>query len=265
MKLKKYMFSIVCICMVFSVVYMCQIKKNRVVSGKEMYRGFILDNVLDGKIHYNLYVPKTYDGTKPYALYVTLPGYEGLYFQGVGQNLKSEEFAFEAQKYNKEMIVVAPQLEDWQETSANQTIKLVKYLLQTYNIDPLKVYANGYSGGAETMSLVLEKEPDLFRAYLHCSSKWDGKMDALISKRVPVYLVVGKNDEYYGSKPTRDIYKKMYKAYEQEGLTKSEIDTLLVLDIKDHSYFTSKGYDHEHGGGVLFAKDSKIMRWLFSK
>ena len=45
------------------------------------------------------------------------------------------------------MIVVAPQLSDWGETSANQTIALVEYFLKHYNIDPAKVYANGYYDG----------------------------------------------------------------------------------------------------------------------
>ena len=58
-----------------------------VTAGSEEYRGFLLDNVLhsqsEGDIHYNVYIPDSYDGTKEYALYVTLPGYQGLYFQGV--------------------------------------------------------------------------------------------------------------------------------------------------------------------------------------
>ena len=33
-------------------------------------------------------------------LFLTLPGYEGLYFQGMGQNLHSEDFAFESLNYN---------------------------------------------------------------------------------------------------------------------------------------------------------------------
>ena len=45
------------------------------------------------------------------------------------------------------MIVVAPQLSDWGETSANQTIALVEYFLKHYNIYPSKVDANGYSDG----------------------------------------------------------------------------------------------------------------------
>ena len=114
----------------------------------------MIDNVYhspnDGDIHFNVYVPESYDGGKPYALFFTLPGYEGLYFQGVARNLEAEAFGFEAQKYNPEMIIVAPQLSDWRETSASQTIALLEYFLEEYNIDRERVYANGYSGGGET-------------------------------------------------------------------------------------------------------------------
>lgn len=122
-----------------------------VTAGTEKYRDFLIDNVFhsvsEGDIHYNAYIPETYDGTKPYALYFTLPGYGGLYFQGVAANIKTEEFGFEAMKYNEEMIIVAPQLTDWGETSANQTIALVEYFLEQYNVDRDKVYGSGYSGG----------------------------------------------------------------------------------------------------------------------
>ena len=83
-----------------------------------------------------------------------MPGYEGLYFQGVAANIRSEDFGFEAQKYNSEMIIVAPQLNDWGETSADQTIALVEYFLEHYNIDQEKVYASGYSGLRLTFRLV---------------------------------------------------------------------------------------------------------------
>ena len=72
-----------------------------------------MDNVhhaREGDIHYHIYVPETYDGSEPYALFLTLPGYEGLYFQSMGQNLYSENFAFEALNYNDHMIVAVPQL-----------------------------------------------------------------------------------------------------------------------------------------------------------
>ena len=100
-------------------------------AGTETERGFVLDNVLhssEGDIHYNLYTPESYDGSEPRALFVTLAGYEGLYFQGMGANL-AEDFGFEAQDYDPDMLVLAPQLNDWGETSARQTIVLVEYFL----------------------------------------------------------------------------------------------------------------------------------------
>lgn len=241
--------------------------ESSVTEGQEEYRGFLLDNVLHstehGDIHYNLYVPDGYDGSEPYALFLTLPGYEGLYFQGVGTNLRSEEFGFTAQSYNPKMIIVAPQLEDWNETSADQTIALTEYFLSHYNIDASKVYANGYSGGGETMSIVMGKRPDLFTAYLQCSSQWDGDYEAVVESRTPVYIVVGESDEYYGSEPSERAYEELYQRYQDEGLSDSEIQELLVLDVKDAEYFESQGVNNQHGGGNLFANDEEIMGWLF--
>lgn len=240
-----------------------------VTEGTEEYRGFTLDNVLhsqaEGDIHYNLYIPDSYDGEAPCAIFFTLPGYEGLYFQGVGENLYSENFGFEAQNYDPDMIIVAPQLSDWGETSADQTIALVEYFLENYNIDPDRVYGEGYSGGGETMSQVMGKRPDLFTAYLQCSSQWDGDYEPVVENRTPVYFVIGESDEYYGSQPTQEAYDNLYELYRQDGLSDEEISQILVLDIKDADYFEGQGVTVQHGGGNLFARDQEIMNWLFSK
>ena len=240
-----------------------------VTEGTEEYRGFILDNVLhsesEGEIHYNLYVPESYDGSEPYALFFTLPGYEGLYFQGVGVNLYSEDFGFTAREYIPDMIIVAPQLEDWGEASADQTIALAEYFLANYNIDESRVYAEGYSGGGETMSQVMGKRPELFTAYLQCSSQWDGAYEPVVESRTPVYIVVGESDEYYGSGPSEEAYENLYGLYREAGLSDEEIRELLVLDIKDAEYFESQGMTNQHGGGNLFAADEEIMGWLFSR
>lgn len=242
--------------------------ESEVTEGTETYRGFQMDNVLhapEGDIHYHLYIPDGYDGSEAYALFLTLPGYEGLYFQGVGQNLYSENFAFEALNYNDHMIVAAPQLSDWGETSAEQTIALTEYLLGHYNIDQKQVYAEGYSGGGETMSQVMGMRPDLFTAYLQCSSQWDGDFEPVTEARVPIYFVVGKGDEYYGSEPSREAYNSLHELYEQAGLSETEIDQILVLDIKDSDYFRDGGAPNQHGGGNLFAQDPEIMGWLFEQ
>ena len=113
------------------------------------------------------------------------------------------------------------------------------------------------------MSLVLEKRPELFSAYLHVSSRWDGDYEPVAEQRLPVYLVVGREDEYYGSAPTQQAYDELYRLYRQQGLSEEEIDGLLVLDIKEHDYFTQRNVSNEHGGGGLFAYDEEIMGWLF--
>ena len=210
-------------------------KPESVDSGTETYNGFVLDNVLhsesNGDIHYNLYVPDDYDGSVQYALFITLPGYQGLYFQGVGANVKTEEFGYIARDYISKMIIAAPQLNDWGDTSAIQTIELTRYLLDTYNIDRSRVYLEGYSGGGETGSRVMGMNPELYTAYLQCSSQWDGSYEEVVKSRTPVYLVIGENDEYYGSKPSQEAYDEIHRLYEEEGLKDDEIDKLIVLDI----------------------------------
>lgn len=239
-----------------------------VTRGTDTYRGFTVDNVLhdpdDGDIHFSIYVPKSYDGSRQVALFMTLPGYQGLYVNGVNENLRTEDFAFTAQDYDPDMIVVAPQLMDWNDTSARQAIALVRYLMDEYRIDPARVYLEGYSGGGETLSLVMGRAPELFCAALFCSSQWDGSIEALTKARVPVYLVVGESDEYYGSGPATEAARRMRDALRADGASEGEIKRLVTLDVKPASYYEQGGVTNQHGGGgQLFSHDRSIMGWLF--
>ena len=73
------------------------------------------------------------------------------------------------------------------------------------------------------MSLALEMAPELFTAYLHCSSRWDGDYAPVAENRVPVYLAIGENDEYYGAEPTREAYEALHSLYLEQGLSESDI------------------------------------------
>ena len=244
------------------------ISNNDIEIGTTEQRGFIIDNVLHsenhGDIHFALYYPKDYNENEEYAIYFALPGWEGLYFQGVGTNM-GEPFPYEAQKYNSNMIIVSPQLDDWGEESANDTIELVEYFLNNYNIDKSKVYISGASGGGETLSIVLGKKPDLFTAALFLSSQWDGDLNVLANARTPLYIAIGENDSYYGSEKAKNAYNSLYALYENQGLSENSINDILVLDVKEYSYFASQGVQDEHAGLGLFAYDEDIMNWLFSK
>ena len=163
------------------------------------------------------------------------------------------------------MIVISPQLNDWRETSARQTIALTEYLMEACNIDPDRVYLEGYSGGGETGSLVMGIRPELYTAFLMVSSQWDGDLETLANAGTPVYLATGEQDSYYGSDSMKNAAEQLRELYEQQGLSDAEIDKLVILDVKDQEYFTQRGYTDQHGGGMAFAKDEKIMGWLFDK
>ena len=105
--------------------------------------------------------------------------------------------------------------------------------------------------------------PELFTAYLITSSQWDGDLQVLADAKKPVYMATGESDSYYGSESLIKAYNELYAIYEEQGLSKDEIDEILILDVKDQSYFTERGYTDQHMGGMAFAHDEAIMGWLF--
>lgn len=240
-----------------------------VTAGTEVYQGFLMDNVLHagdaGDVHFHIYVPDSYDGTKTYPLFLTMSGYGGMYFQGAGANLTEEPFALWARQQYPDMIIVAPQMEAWGETYADQVLALMDYLLSEYRVDENRIYAEAFSAGGVTMSFVLEQRPDLFCVYLHCCSSWPADPTPVAKTRLPVYIAVGEQDEYFGLEPSREIYEELQELYRQQGLSGEEIDRLLVLDVKNDAYFSERGVEKQHEGGVLFGEDPEIMGWLFEK
>ena len=114
-----------------------------------------------------------------------------------------------------------------------------------------------------TITVGSRKSPELFTAALMCSSKWDGAYEPVVKAKTPVYFVIGEKDEYYGSEPFKAAYQKLYDLYKKAGLADKEIDKLLVLDVKKSSYFEGTGIEYQHGGGYLFCREEKIMKWLF--
>lgn len=178
-----------------------------------------------------------------------------MYFQGVGSNIRSEDFVFEAQKYDDKMIIIAPQLNDWGQTSARQAVALTEFMLANCPIDKGKVFINGYSGGGETLSLVLTIDPELFTAALHVASVWDGELEPL------VYFVIGESDEYYGSSRITATYNRLVSLYLEKGLSDEDIKRLAVLDVKPRSYFNG---GNQHGGIGRVSRDEHTVK-LYAK
>ena len=240
---------------------------------------FVLDQAYEseteGLIHYNLYVPEDYDGSRPFALHMALPGWEGLYFQGVGEDLRYEALPYASSGYVEDLIVVSAQLGDWGMTSARQAVALTEYMLSQYNIDPGRVFLTGYSGGGESLSLVMELKPELYTCALLVSSQWDGDPIPLVEARTPLYLFTAEHDSYYGSEPVRRANENIHDLYAKEGLSEEEIADLLVMDIRTDSELDALYAEHHgespegqidyHGAGTLVAYDDAVMNWVFGE
>lgn len=278
MKMKKVVSALLVLSMLLTVLSALSEENN--VSPSRIRMKFQLNQVYEseteGTIHYNLYVPDHYDGSQFYALHIALPGWEGLYFQGEGEDLRWEYLPFESPNYVSDMIVVSAQLNDWGQTSARQAVALTEHMMSEYNIDPDRVYITGYSGGGETLSRVMELKPELYTAVLFVSSQWDGDPEPLVKAKIPLYLFTAEHDSYYGSDPVREAYQRIHGLYVQTGMNEEDITNLLVIDIRsdmemdqlrnDNKEIIGTAYaDDYHGAGMLVAFDKGVMQWIFRR
>lgn len=231
--------------------------------------GLVAEQILEGEtgtIHYSYYLPEDYDGARTYPLVMVMPGYDMMWFgeDSSGSNLNWRGF-LNWTKLEEDLIVVSAQLTDWGETSAMQAIELTEYFLEHFSVDPARVYAAGYSAGGETMSQAVSMRPDLYAAYLHGASQWDGDYAPIAQNGVAVYIFMAENDEYYGSEWARDAYEQLHEAYLNEGWDEASISQVLQVEIPDNSYFNERGITgNYHGGGNVLFDDTSILDWILS-
>ena len=107
--------------------------------------------------------------------------------------------------------------------------------------------------------------PDLYAAYLHGASQWDGTFDSVAENKVAVYIFMAENDEYYGSQKARDAYQGLCEAYRDLGLAQEQIDGILRAEIPGNEYFNSRGIYNYHGGGNVLFEDEAILQWIVEK
>ena len=234
----------------------------------DMKTGIIAEQILEGKegeIHYSYYLPESYDESKVYPMVVVMPGYDMMWFgeDSSGSNLNWNGF-LSWTKLDTDMIVVSAQLTDWHEKSARQAIELTEYFIENFNVDTSRIYAAGYSAGGETMSRAVSMRPDLYAAYLHGASQWDGEYESVAKNGVAVYIYMADGDEYYGSEKARSAYENLYEAYKNNGFSDEAINSLLRLEIPPDSFFNERGIYNYHGGANILFDDESNLNWIIS-
>lgn len=88
------------------------------------------------------------------------------------------------------------------------------------------------------MSQAVSMRPDLYVAYLHGASQWDGTYDSVAENGVSVFIYMAEGDEYYGSDKAREAYRNLVSAYEKSGWSKEEISKRLRLEIPENRFFS---------------------------
>ena len=231
--------------------------------------GLIREQILEGEtgtIHYSYYLPEGYDGETPLPMVVVMPGYDRMWFgeESSGSNLGWSGFLCWTE-LPQESIVVSAQLTDWGETSARQAIELTEHFLGNFAVDADRVYAAGYSAGGETLSQAVALRPDLYAAYLHAASQWDGAFAPVAESGVAVYIFMAEGDEYYGPERARAAYDGLHSAYLDAGWTQEEIDAVLQIQTPDAEWFAQRGVaGNYHGGGNVVFDETSILEWILS-
>lgn len=251
------------------------VAESETVSGTEnteisaVQTGIISEQILkggDGDIHYSYYLPDSYSSKKSYPLVMTMPGYDMMWFgeESSGSNLGWNGFLAWTE-LDEDMIVVSAQLTDWGERSARQANELTGYFIDNFSVNTHRIYAAGYSAGGETMSQAVSMRPDLYAAYLHDASQWDGEFEPVAENEVFVYIFMAENDEYYGSQKARDAYNGLRDAYLKAGVSEDNIDSFIRLDIPYNEYFNSRGIFNYHGGGNIVFDNKDILKLISEK
>ena len=219
----------------------------------------------DGDIHYSYYLPDSYDGSRKFPMMVVMPGYNMMWFgeDSSGSNLNWSGFTAWT-RLDTEMVVVSAQLTDWGEKSARQAIELTEYFINRFAVDTSRVYAAGYSAGGETMSRAVAMRPDLYAAYLHGASQWDGSYAPIAENSVAIYIYMANGDEYYGSAKAHSAYENLHEAYENAGWSDTDIDKVLRIETPDNAFFNEKGIYNYHGGANVVFDDPDNLNWVIS-
>lgn len=238
-------------------------------AAKPVQTGIIPGQILEGKtgtIHYSYYLPAGYEESRAYPLMMAMPGYDMMWFgeASSGSNLNWSGFLCWTE-LSEDIIVVSAQLTDWHETSAEQAIELTEYFIHHFSVDQDRVYAAGYSAGGETMSQAVSMRPDLYAAYLHGASQWDGAYAPIAEHGVAVYIFMAENDEYYGSERAWSAYNGLHNAYAEAGWHDDGIDAFLQIQTPDRDWFARRGISgNYHGGGNVVFGETDILEWVTS-
>lgn len=108
-------------------------------------------------------------------------------------------------------IVITPQTSAWT-WNVEETVAFIEHCIETYRIDPNRVYLSGVSLGGRGVWSVAAARPDLFAAIAPVSG-WGKEDEAEATAQIPAWIFHGEKDPLIWPSAA----EKMYTAREEAG------------------------------------------------
>ena len=150
-------------------------------------------------LQYQLFIPADYDANEKYPLVQFIPdssvvgkGTDAVLTQGWGGLI----WASEEEQSKHPCFVVVPVFTDTvvddnfnHSEQIEADVHFIPYLLQTYSIDPEKLYTTGQSMGGMTSFYLNITYPDFFAASVFVGSQWDNSKLNVLEDKSFFYIV----------------------------------------------------------------------------
>ena len=150
-------------------------------------------------LQYQLFIPADYDANEKYPLVQFIPdssvvgkGTDAVLTQGWGGLI----WASEEEQSKHPCFVVVPVFTDTvvddnfnHSEQIEAAVHFIQYLLQTYSIDPEKLYTTGQSMGGMTSFYLNITIPDFFAASVFVGSQWDNSKLNVLEDKSFFYIV----------------------------------------------------------------------------
>jgi len=176
--------------------------------GRRAYRSAVDDTLQP----YRLFVPESYDASKPVPLLVALHGMggdENSMFDSYGNGLLKRE----AERVG--FIVACPKGRDpasmYRGTAEKDVLDVMAEVQRTYRIDASRIYLMGHSMGAYGTWAIAMNQPDLFAALGPISGGGNTAGMAKI-RHIPEYVVHGDDDRTVAVIQSRNMVEAGKKA-----------------------------------------------------
>lgn len=160
------------------------------------------------ELEYSLFVPDGWDGSTSYPLVQFMPDSTGTgksALELVENYLGAAIWASDRDQEKHPCFVLVPAYtntladDDWSVSPQLDTgIKLLRWIIEEYNVDASRVYTTGQSGGCMASLYLSHAEPVLFAASLYVGGQWDVSVLGNLCDHSFVYITAGGDTKATG-------------------------------------------------------------------